>query len=958
MADQTSANEVIRALNALYQGTNLEEREQANAWLEQFQKTTQAWTTADAMLGTSTLGLEAKLFAAQTLRNKIILGVRELGEQGALSLRDSMVGHLRGARGGAQALITQLCLGLADLAVQVGSWTDPFGDMAGMFLSDAQSVSCLLEFLAVLPEEFLNERVVVDGAYYSQRSEALLGQRAGDVIKLLVQCLQQPDLHGDAHTRVLVCFTSWLRHGDITLAMVQDTPLVALAFAALAEDGDVFDTAVDAVCGVLYETRMDRDDDAEAARAKDVMVEQLEQRLAVTAAAMRSEASDIDPERMQGLCRVFTEAGEAWVDRIVRSVGQFEAVVAALVDCMRLGSLDAVGMTFAFWGLLADRTVENTASCDPARRTLARVFEALVDVAIAHLKYPEDTLTAKERDEFREFRHGVGDVLKDCVRVAGQGATLRRAYALVAAGIGEKDGDATQGTSELRWQDAEAALFAVRAMGAEVSPSENTVLPKIMDMLNRLPAHPKLRYAATLVIGRYTEWTHEHPQYVSFQLAFIADGFKERTVAAASAQALKYLCQDCAVFLANHWRDVLGFFGDVASGTLDAADVVEISVALAHVISAVPAPDTALAIEAFCMPVGRELGALLQQTPIDTRAVALLLDRLGAFLRYVHIDDNDAASQLMARIVGDAWPLAQAALERVGGDSHVSESAAKFVRVLVEFYSSVLRLVAPQIIDAVVLAFQQTGLDVYLWLARRIVSVGHTLAADETSSLQLTSSLVTRLCDSALVLFRTTPFSDVPETTEEFFRLLERAVEAAPAFIIQSPSFALVFGASVAALDVNHFHAQSAVLRAWAQILSPTRRHIRMMRDATHTSYPVATIVELCTEHGLALCAKLLLGLLRTFDRELVPEAADVFASLAAVASDGPAAAAARSEAPFVEWVQAVLAQVPDASFAPAEKLAFVQALADAVLAHQWPKIKVLVADVAAVFWRRNNAQS
>ncbi|KAJ2502789.1 Nuclear import receptor [Coemansia sp. RSA 1972] len=949
MADQTSANEVISALNALYQGTNLEEREQANAWLEQFQKTTQAWTTADAMLATPALGLEAKLFAAQTLRNKIIVGVSELGGQGALSLRDSMVGHLREARGGAQALITQLCLGLADLAVQVGAWTDPFGDMAGMFLSDAQSVSCLLEFLAVLPEEFLNERVVVDGAYYSQRSEALLGQRAGDVIKLLVQCLQQPDLHGDAHTRVLVCFTSWLRHGDITLLMVQDTPLVALAFAALAEDGDVFDTAVEALCGVLYETREDRDDDARTARAKDTLVEQLEQRLAATAALMR-EASEIDEERMQGLCRVFTEAGEAWIDRIVRNVGQFEAVVAALVDCMRLGSLDAVGMTFAFWGLLADRASEGSASCDPARRTLAHVFEALVDVAIAHLKYPEDALTAKERDEFREFRHGVGDVLKDCVRVAGQEATLGRAYALVAAGI---DKDAAQNV-ELRWQDAEAALFAVRAMGAEVSPAESTVLPKIMDMLSRLPAHPKLRYAATLVIGRYTEWTHEHPQYVSFQLAFIADGFKERTVAAASAQALKYLCQDCAEFLAVHWRDVLGFFGDIASGTLDAADVVEISVALAHVISAVPAPDTASAIEAFCMPVGRELGALLQQTPIDTRAVALLLDRLGAFLRYVHVG-TDAASQLMARIVGDAWPLAQAALERVGGDSHVSESAAKFVRVLVEFYASVLRPMAPQIIDAVVLAFQQTGLDVYLWLARRIVSVGHTLAADETSSLQLTSSLVTRVSDSALVLFGNTPFSDIPETTEEFFRLLERAIEAAPAFIIQSPAFAQAFGASVAALDVNHFHAQSSVLRAWAQILGPTRRHIRTMRDTTHT-YPVATIVELCAEHGFALCAKLLLGLLRTFDRELVSEAADVFASLAAVASDGPQAVAVRVDAPFVEWVQAVLVQIPDATFTPAEKTVFVQALTEAARAHLWPKVKVLASDVAAVVWRRTSA--
>ncbi|KAJ2345445.1 Nuclear import receptor, partial [Coemansia sp. RSA 2618] len=737
MAEQKSTNEVISALNALYQGTNLEEREQANAWLEQFQKTTQAWTTADAMLGTAELGLEAKLFAAQTLRNKIITGVGELGEQGTLSLRDSMVAHLRGVRG-SQPLITQLCLGLADLAVQVGAWTDPFGDMAGTFLADAQSVSCLLEFLAVLPEEFLNERMVVDAAYFSRRSDALLARRAGDVIKLLVQCLQQPDLHADAHTRVLVCFTSWLRNGDITLAMVQDTPLVALAFAALAEDGSVFDTAVDAVCGVLYETRGDRDDDADAARVKDAMVEQLVPRLASAADAMRSDAlvADGDAERMQGFCRVFTEAGEAWVGRIVRSVGQFEAVVAALVDCMRLGSLDAVGMTFAFWGLLADRTVEGTASCDPARRTLARVFEALVDVAIAHLKYPQDALTAKERDEFREFRHGVGDVLKDCVRVVGQGAALGRAYALVAAGID---------SAGQPWQDAEAALFAVRAMGAEVSPSENDVLPKIMDMLARFPPHPKLRYAATLVIGRYTEWTYEHPQYVAFQLAYIAEGFKERTVAAASAQALKYLCQDCAPFLVDHWRDLLGFFADVAAaGTLDAADVVEVSVALAHVISAVPPPDTAAAIEAFCMPVGRELGALLQQPALDAnagRSVALLLDRLGAFLRYVHVAENEPAAELTARIVGESWPLAQLALQRAPGDAHVSESAAKFVRVLVEFYAGVLRSAAPQIVDAVVQAFQQSGLDVYLWLARRIVGAGPALAADESAALQLASAM-------------------------------------------------------------------------------------------------------------------------------------------------------------------------------------------------------------------------
>ncbi|KAJ2794205.1 Nuclear import receptor, partial [Coemansia helicoidea] len=552
---------------------------------------TQAWTTADAILGSAELGLEPKLFAAQTLRNKIISDFGELGELGALSLRDSVVAHLRAARRGPQPLITQLCLALADLAVQLEAWTDPFGDMTRTFLSDPESVSCLLEFLAVLPEEALNERIILTPDFYAQRSSTLLTQRAGDLIQLLVQCLQQRDLKADAHTRVLVCFTSWLKNGEITLMMIQATPLIELSFAALkAEDSAVFETAVDAVCGIIFETQVDRDDDPNVVQAKEAAVEQqLVAQLTAVAALMRADAhvADGDEERIQGYCRVFTEAGEAWMYRIVHNIGVFEPLVAALVDCMRFENLDVIAMMFSFWGTLADRVVEYTTSCDPARRTLVGVFEAIIDITIGHVKYPASYstndarggMTAKERDEFREFRHNIGDVLKDCVRVVGQAKALSRPYGVIVAGVKE--------TAQLPWQDIEAALFALRAMGAEVDPRESEVLPKIMDMFAHFPAHPKLRYAATLVIGRYTEWTYEHPQYVQFQLNYIAEGFKVREVAAASAQSLKYLCQDCAKFLAGHWTDLLKFYSEVASsGALDENDVIDFSVALAHVVSA------------------------------------------------------------------------------------------------------------------------------------------------------------------------------------------------------------------------------------------------------------------------------------------------------------------------------------------------------------------------------------
>ncbi|KAJ2557907.1 Nuclear import receptor [Coemansia sp. RSA 1933] len=1001
---QQSVSEVINALNSLYQGTDLVGREQANTWLEGFQKTTEAWTTSDAILGASELGLETKVFAAQTLRNKIISDFAEIGEQGALSLRDSLVTHLRNARNGPQPLITQLCLSLADLAVQLGSWTNPFADMTSSFLSDPESVACLLEFLAVLPEEVLNERIVLTSEFYRQRSNELLTNRAGDLIQLLVQCLQQTDLRPDTHTRVLVCFTSWLKNGELTLMMVQNTPLLGLAFAALkADDDSLFDTAVDAVCGIIYETRSESDDDPNSAQTKNSTVEQmLVPQLNGVATQMRNDhnVADGDEERIRGYCRIFAEAGDAWVQRMVLNMGVFEGLVGALVDCMRLESLDSIAMLFNFWNNLADRTLEYTASCDPARRSLVAVFETIIDIIVIHLKYPAtyDTnvirggMTAKERDEFREFRHNIGDVLKDCVCVVGQSKALVHPYNIIVAGI--------EGSVQLPWQDIEAALFALRAMGAEIQPDENEMLPKIMDMFTRFPPHPKLRYAATLVIGRYTEWTYEHPQYVQFQLNYIAEGFKIREVAAASAQSLKFLCQDCAKFLAEHWADLLKFFNEVVSNnTLDEGDVIEFSEALAHVVSAVPEPSTSSAIEAFCMPVGQELGVLLQKPSFedsDKQRASLLLDRLAVFLRFLYVENNEPAEMLLARIINESWPLVSVSLQRLGSETLVSESVAKFVRVLVEFYPNVLRPIVPQVIDATVAAFQQTGLGIYLWLGRRILNVHHSLAADESASLQLVTQMVEKMSEAALALFQGTQFSDVPETTEDYFRLVERAVETAPGYVINLPTFPYIFQAAIAALEVNQFHAQMSVIHAWSQIFGPTKRHIRMMHSSRSTTlaassgaqgaplssssavlgnsqgsaktqhhrnirldtYPVDQVVDLCAKHGFDLSVKLLSGLMRQFDREAVSEAADVFASLTAIVSEGPLVVKAQFDAPplatMCEWVQAILSQIPDSNYPPADKQTLLKDLAEHIQARHWLRVKAVVGDFAAAFWRRN----
>jgi transportin-3 len=117
---------------------------------------------------------------------------------------------------------------------------------------------------------------------------------------------------------------------------------------------------------------------------------------------------------------------------------------------------------------------------------------------------------------------------------------LLAAYEQISAALAHR----AEATS---WQEIEAPLFAMRSMGAEVDPSDNVAVPKIMDLIPSLPIHPRVRYAALLIISRYTEWINMHPEYIQYQLQYIASGFEDSDteVCAAAGQALRYMCQDC-----------------------------------------------------------------------------------------------------------------------------------------------------------------------------------------------------------------------------------------------------------------------------------------------------------------------------------------------------------------------------------------------------------------------------
>jgi transportin-3 len=79
--------------------------------------------------------------------------LRDLDVEARLQLRDSLVEMLWQSSTGNKAVMVQLCLAVADLAIQLFQWKTVIPDLVEKFSKSPQGANCLLEILKVLPEE-------------------------------------------------------------------------------------------------------------------------------------------------------------------------------------------------------------------------------------------------------------------------------------------------------------------------------------------------------------------------------------------------------------------------------------------------------------------------------------------------------------------------------------------------------------------------------------------------------------------------------------------------------------------------------------------------------------------------------------------------------------------------------------------------------------------------------------
>lgn len=409
-----------------------------------------------------------------------------------------------------------------------------------------------------------------------------------------------------SNPHLLECISSWLR--EIPAADVVKSPLFDAIVNALSID-ESFEPAVDCMCTIFRDTR-EIDESIE-------IIQIIYPRLLMLSPKIAEFADAEDLEKYKGITRLFSEAGEAWVVLMARLPADFRGLVEAILECCaRDRDRDSIALAFLFWYELKQMiTLEKYSQ---AHSQYTDIYAKLVDIMIKHLEYPtpEDATEIdlfdgdrEQEEKFREFRHQMGDVLKDCCDVITVTACLGKAFNLIQRWISTW-GPQSSGNKVPHWQELEAPLFSMRAMGRNVSAEENLILRQVIPLIVQIPDHEKLRFQAIMALGRYTDWTAQHPEFLQPQLDFVIAGFEHESkeVVRAAALAFRFFGADCKQLLQGHVTQLHTFYESVLEKLMPGSQE-EVTEGVACVVSAQPLDKIYPIFKLYCDPIIRRMMA-------------------------------------------------------------------------------------------------------------------------------------------------------------------------------------------------------------------------------------------------------------------------------------------------------------------------------------------------------------
>lgn len=697
-------------------------------------------------------------------------------------------------------------------------------------------------------------------------------------------------------------------------------------------------TAAADCLGIICRETKDVDDNLDTIQALLPRVLELRPRI-------RALVDDDDTEGFKAITRVFAEAGESWVLAIARQPQHFRPLVDCLLECCaRDKERDVIGYTFSFWYelkqyLTLDHYME-------ARLQLIDVYARLVDILLKQLEYPHSDDPGEidlfdgdreQEEKFREFRHHMGDTLKDACEVMGVAACLTKVHEAIKLWQDKYGGQATQ-TSVPHWQSLEAPLFAMRAMGRMVESTDGSVLPQIFPLLVQIPiSNEKLRFAAIMVFGRYTEWTAAHPEFLEPQFQYIVSSFQtdSQEILRAAAQSFKYFCVDCKQLLGPQVIQLQAFYDQILDKLPDPSKE-EITEGVANVVGVQKPEDVYKLLKLYCDPLVQRLmhkannaadnkakldlaGECLVSPPSSPpfpvdEATADRLDHINLltyFTQHVVPYVPAGAENPAIKYWQEVFPVLSTILDNFIDFVPICERVCRCWRFMVIWYRTAITPLLGPMANKLAEGFANSKQGCFLWATSAILrEFSEDREHVEDGIAENIYVFFEAQATNVLRIMSDLPPIDLPDVIEDFYRLLIDALLYYPTKLIPSALFTPIFQAAISALALEKQEPVSAALHYIRDVLTYGGPNpARSGGELGPAGEQLRQIVkQLLLSQGEALVKQTLAGMMITFPRDCFADGSGVLLGMFQLLP-----------AETTGWVDRTIRMLPAGTITPAE---------------------------------------
>ncbi|KAF5284574.1 hypothetical protein FQR65_LT02400 [Abscondita terminalis] len=879
MEQKPNLDVVLLAVSSLYNNPNTVEKERASLWLGDLQKSVHAWTIADELLHLKR-DLESCYFAAQTMRTKIQHCFYELPIEAHVSLRDSLLEHISQINENTNTVIvTQLCLALADLALQMPTWNQPIYDLVNKF-SNTHTWP-LLEILTVLPEELESGSVRLGE---NRRKEMLdsLKLCSSTVNEFLKHCAnsfgEDFDKNIQANIKTIRCFTSWVSVSAISVDNLGDNVVISKSFDILNQKfdgqkmqpvfGALHDSATDCICTLLQ--------CLEDNNNHQVLEMYLFNKILMLEVPYHLSVANEDQEKSLNYCRIFTELAETFLSKIILHEDDknphFALKVLDLVlMCVGHHDYEVAEVTFNLWYLLSEELYQK--NCTKSTNVFIPYVERLITALARHCQMePDHEGLLEDGDDFKDFRLKVSDLIKDVVFIVGSSNCFRQMFLnLQVPGV--------------TWDSSEASLFVMQAVAKNILPNENEIVPKVVEAILNLPenTHIAVRYTSVLLLGELCEWVEQHPGSLDPILNFLVCCLSQPGIGVASATALQNICASCNDHMPRHIPVLLQLLQQIDSLSIANNAIIGLLRGVAAIIGCMPHNEIPTALRELCLLQTNPLCQLLEQNLKPAKGTksdpVLWLDRLSSIFRNVCVRLSEGEENPCKAAAIEAWPVLSHVMDKYQNDLRVTERCCRSLRFMLRCVSQQVTQILQPLTSQIVRIYNSHQHSCFLYLGSILVD---EYGSDPHCIHGLLEMLQAFINPTFNILQQENGLRNHPDTVDDFFRLCARLLQRAPVEFLQCNSLPSILQCSLLACSLDHKEANTSVMKFFYDLIS-TGHTSKQQIDYEKRKEIVQEILK---ENGQQLVTNLVHACVFYLHSYMLTEVADVFVELMQINRD------------------------------------------------------------------------